>query len=275
MRRYYTVPLILLILSIINFALAAPVLIPERCQVCVGVARVPKDVITVLRKRGDRLEMMEKLFKDFDRLWGSSPRLPSSSAPLESGHGSMQVQVPPASPASSTESDWDPESLVWHPPAHPPTPITASSTEHDSEDESMPSLVSASDLDRESMDADHDAPASGPESSMGSGPSHTLPPTPESSTGSEHWYTPPSTPGGSNSESEHWYTPPSSPDSGRFPIGMHSSGSDSDRRSTISRMRRAFQTANDALKGKAKVWRRITGTASGAANAAQSELQYV
>jgi hypothetical protein len=242
MRRYNIVPLILLILSTINFALAAPVLIPENSQVRVDVVRVlPKDVITVLGKRGDELEKMVKLFENFDRWWGRNPgsssagRPPSSSAQLESGH------VPPASPASSTESDWDPESLVWHPPT--PSTLAASSTESDSEHESMPSLESVSDPDRESMDVDHDAappPSATPESSIASGHLHTLPSSPEWST-----------------ESEHWYTPASSAES----------------------LFENSQTANDELKGKAKVSRRITGTARGAANLnaarAQSELQYV
>jgi hypothetical protein len=169
MHRYNLVPLILLILSMINFVLAAPVLIAEKCHACVDVVHVPKDVTTVLGKRGDELEKLAKLFDNFDRWWGDdypdfdeeSPAVlpPSSSAPLESGHGSMQV---PANPASSTESDRDPESLV----SHPPTPSTASSSESDSEDESIPSLESVSDPHREEIgppDVDHDAPPPDPE----------------------------------------------------------------------------------------------------------------
>ncbi len=52
MRRYYIVSGILLILPIIDFALAAPVLVQEECQAYVDVVHIPKDVITVLEKRG-------------------------------------------------------------------------------------------------------------------------------------------------------------------------------------------------------------------------------
>jgi hypothetical protein len=160
MRRYNTVPLILLILSIINFALAAPVPMPEKCQ-SVDMVHVPKDVITVLGKRGDDLELelekIETLFDNFGTWWGEEPeepesssavRPPSSTAPLESGHEPMDVDVPPASPASPTESD--------------------------SEYDSMPSLESVS-----------DEPPPNPESSIVDGYSHTLPLSPESSTESE------------------------------------------------------------------------------------------
>jgi hypothetical protein len=176
MRRYNIVPLILLILSV-NFALAAPALMPENKKLRVDVVHVPKDVIAALGKRGDELEKMLKLSESFDKWWGgnrgssSVVRPPSSSAPSESGHGSMQVHVPPANPVSSTESDRDPESSVLH----PPTTSTASSSESNSEHKSMPSLESASDLDREAMGVDHGAPPPNPESLIVSGLSHTLP----------------------------------------------------------------------------------------------------
>ncbi|KAN0115599.1 hypothetical protein V8E52_006718 [Russula decolorans] len=59
MRRYDIVSGILLILSVIDFALAAPLLVQENHQACVDVVHIPKDVITVLGKRGD--EELEKL----------------------------------------------------------------------------------------------------------------------------------------------------------------------------------------------------------------------
>jgi hypothetical protein len=157
MRRYNTVPLILLILPIINFALAAPLPTPEGEKVYVDVGHVPKDVITVLGKRGDELDKLAKLFDNFDRWWGDSEdwgyppedpgsssalHPPSSSAPLESGQGSTQVHVPPANPASLTESDRDPESLVSHP--------------------STPSSESVSDPSRETAGVDHGAPPPDP-----------------------------------------------------------------------------------------------------------------
>jgi hypothetical protein len=66
MRRCDIVSGILLILSIIDFALAAPVLLQEKHQAstaCVGVVHIPKDVITVLGKRGD--EWLEKFVDDY------------------------------------------------------------------------------------------------------------------------------------------------------------------------------------------------------------------
>lgn len=165
MRRYNIVPLILLIFSIINFTLAAPALTPENKKVHIDVVRVPKDVTTVLGKRGGDLEKMLKLSESFDRWWGGNResssvlRPPSSSAPSESGHGSMQVHAPPANPVSSTEPDQVPES----------------SSESTSKHSSMPSLVSASDLDSEAMGENHGAPPPNPESLIESGHSHTLP----------------------------------------------------------------------------------------------------
>jgi hypothetical protein len=51
MRRYDIVSGIILILSIIDFALAAPVLMKEKRQERVDVVHIPIDVITVLGKR--------------------------------------------------------------------------------------------------------------------------------------------------------------------------------------------------------------------------------
>jgi hypothetical protein len=96
MRRYDVVSGILLILSIIDFAefaLAAPVLVQEKRQACVDMVHKPKDVITVLGKRG--LEDIEKLVGDFFNT-GVKP-IDSSDAHASSGsapHG--------PNPASST-----------------------------------------------------------------------------------------------------------------------------------------------------------------------------
>ena len=69
MRRYYDIVTgILLILSIIDFTLAAPVLVQEKRQAHVDVAHVPKDVITVLEKRlGDGIEKAsDEIFKSLE-----------------------------------------------------------------------------------------------------------------------------------------------------------------------------------------------------------------
>jgi hypothetical protein len=108
MRRYHIVSGILLILSIIDFALAAPVLVQQKRQAGVAAVHMPKDVITVLGKRLDEEELAELL-----KTWGkpvdssdshaSSSSAPSSSAQPGPDHGSTNVvQSPEPNPASST-----------------------------------------------------------------------------------------------------------------------------------------------------------------------------
>ncbi|KAF8492983.1 hypothetical protein F5888DRAFT_857780 [Russula emetica] len=114
-------------------------------------------------------------------------------------------------------------------------------TESDTDDDSVhsyPSTVLAS-PDGESMELDDDVPPGSPES----GHSHS-----------------PATSSESSTESEDWHSAPSS---------LASSDSDSDRWSTISNAPSAdslsenLKAADYELKGKAKVSRRISGTASG------------
>lgn len=209
MSRYKIVPLILLILSVINFALAVPVLIPEGEKVPVDVAHVPKDTITVLGKRGlgDDLGKLDKLFGNFGKWWGEDPESstlypPLSSEPLESNHGSgsMQEHAPPMNPESSTESNWYPGPLAPHSPTH----STASSSGSDYGDEWLPGIEESdsgdhkpmrisepnnpvSDPQREEVNVGHDAPPvdSVPGPLTESGPSHTLPSGPSSESESE------------------------------------------------------------------------------------------
>ena len=106
MRLYDIVSGILLILSVIDFALAAPVLVQEKRQAWVDVVHLPKDVITVLDKRGD--EELEKLAAEYFNSWerpidSSDGHASSSSAPLGPDHGSTDVvQAPGPNPPSST-----------------------------------------------------------------------------------------------------------------------------------------------------------------------------
>jgi hypothetical protein len=107
MRRYDIVSGILLILSIIDFALAAPVLVQEKRQASVDVVHIPKDVITVLEKRGS--EEVEKLVEEYFKAMGkpaesSDSHASSSSSPPGPDHGStdvVQAPVPLNTPGSS------------------------------------------------------------------------------------------------------------------------------------------------------------------------------
>ena len=242
MRRCNIIPLIL-VLSIVNFALAAPALLPGKCQACDGVVHVPRDVITVFEKRGDESNWMMRLLETFDS-W-----LPGGSSSSESSLESGSEETDPAETGSERSDSEEPGSVDWgsgwdsvESGSEEPDPVRSGSEELDP--------VRSDSEDRESVDVDDDAPGvSSPESSIKSGYSSMLP-----------------------------------PDSGRYPIGMYPSGwdsdsdldsdSDSERWSTISNAPSAeslfenLQTANAALKGKAKVERRITGTARGVANAA-------
>ena len=115
MRRYHVVSGILLVLPIIDFALAAPLLVQEKRQTCVDAVmlNIPKDVITVLAKRGEE-EDFEKLVEDYFRskskgkqIQTSETHAPSSSAPPGPDHGSTDaVQAPSPGPSSSSESSW-------------------------------------------------------------------------------------------------------------------------------------------------------------------------
>jgi hypothetical protein len=101
MRRYnIVVSGILLILSMIDFALAAPVLVQEKRQTFVDVVHIPKDVITVLGKRWEE-DFWEEYFNTLENLESSSS---SSSSLSEPDHGSTNVVQAPArpNPASST-----------------------------------------------------------------------------------------------------------------------------------------------------------------------------
>jgi hypothetical protein len=107
MRRYDIVSGIFLILSIIDFALAAPVLAQKKRQESADVVLVPpKDVRTVLGKRWE--EDLEKLGEEYFKTGGkpvesSTTLASSSSAPSGPDYRSTNVVQPPAqNPASST-----------------------------------------------------------------------------------------------------------------------------------------------------------------------------
>jgi hypothetical protein len=69
-RRYNIVSGILLILPIIDYALAAHVLVQKERQAYVDVVHIPKDVIAVLEKRGS--EDLGKAAEDLFKTWGKT-----------------------------------------------------------------------------------------------------------------------------------------------------------------------------------------------------------
>ncbi len=135
MRRYNIVSRILLILSVIDFALAAPVLVQEKRQAYVDVVHTPGDAITMWGKRGGSEMVWEESIKSVEA-WGKpkeSPAAPpsSSSAPSGPGHGSTNVlEAPP--PGGSAASDWrgDHELMEVSTPSADPWSFTT--TDHES-----------------------------------------------------------------------------------------------------------------------------------------------
>ena len=105
MRRYVIVSGILLILPVIDFALAAPVLVQEKRQASVDVLNIPRDEVTVLGKRGNsELEnLLDEYFKGMGKPAESSDAHASSSpAPPGPDHGLTNVvQAPVPDPALS------------------------------------------------------------------------------------------------------------------------------------------------------------------------------
>jgi hypothetical protein len=101
MRLYDIVFGILLTLSIIDIAPAAPVLVQEKRHTSVDAVHVPKHVITVLEKRvDDDLEQLVDEYMAFEESEAHESSSPASPAP---DHGSKtDVPAPGPIPASST-----------------------------------------------------------------------------------------------------------------------------------------------------------------------------
>ena len=174
MRRYDIVTGILLILSTINLTLAAPVSVQEKHQARVDVVHIPKDVITVLEKRG-KGDDIEKLFEEYlagfnggPRIWKSPPgspgrpatdRLPTP-APSEPNHGSTNiVQAPapvraPSTPTANPDSTWDfiPSYKGDDKPNWPP--YTPASSGYDSDREFMEAHAPQPNRPLSSIDSD-------------------------------------------------------------------------------------------------------------------------
>jgi hypothetical protein len=114
MQRYDILFGIVLIFSIIDFALAAPVPVQEKPQPYVDVVQIPKDLRTVLRRVVGEDEL-EEFFKTLENpIESSDTHASSSSAPPVPDHGPM-AQAPAPNPASSTanpDSSIEPPSLL-------------------------------------------------------------------------------------------------------------------------------------------------------------------
>jgi hypothetical protein len=119
MRRYDIVSGILLILSIIDFALAAPVPVQEIHPAPVDMVYTPKDVMTVGKRTGD--EELLKWAEDINKLLNpvdSSDAHASSGSPTPGPeHGTTDVA--PASPPNPVSSTADPGPVVEQPPSPP------------------------------------------------------------------------------------------------------------------------------------------------------------
>ena len=123
MRRYDIVPGILLILSIINFAPAAPVLVQEPHQARVDVMHIPRNVTTVLERRVGE-EEIQKLVNFFKTL--------ELGKPVDSSGVHASSPTDPKEPLSPTSTvyedalsdhDWLHDANGWDEPIHAPTSI--------------------------------------------------------------------------------------------------------------------------------------------------------
>jgi hypothetical protein len=117
MRRYDIVSGIFLILSIIDFALAAPVLVQEKRQASVTAAHIPKELITLLGKRWEE-DLVKPWEKYYETLVDSEE--PSATLTLSTNVGQPPAPDPAPDPASSTANPY--------PYIRPPSPASTVST---------------------------------------------------------------------------------------------------------------------------------------------------
>jgi hypothetical protein len=120
MRQHGIIFGILLLLSIIDFALAAPIPLQEDLQPCVDV---PRDVVTVVEKRVDD-DLVEKLSAYFEK-WADPPASSSSLAlqpgPEHESTSDMQTSsLPPPGPEHESTSDAQAPSSPPPGPEHGP-----------------------------------------------------------------------------------------------------------------------------------------------------------
>jgi hypothetical protein len=282
MRRYDIVSGILLILSIIDFALAAPVLAQENRQASIDTVHIPKDV---LGKRWE--ENLEKLGEEYFKTGGnpvesSATLASSSSVPSGPEYGSTNVMQPPApNPGPSTAN---PDPLMEASSCSPSTSskqglwargnclvtswvyVLSALKDVDGLQDLHDGLHDDSllyDPKASGYSADHERTgAQAPQPNLNPNPNPTLLIHPPAEPGLD-WdddrinaEDPPASP-----EDEVVHGPPTSPDPDHQSLSTDSQPVD-------------LQAAIYAAKGKAKVSRRISGAARDVGNhAAQGDLQ--
>ena len=137
MRRYDILFGILLILSIIDFALAAPVLVQEKRQAYADVEQIPKDVRTVWRKRvgeDDLVKVAEDYLETGGKQTESSDTHASSSSalPVPDHDPTNTAEVPDTHASSSSAApvpDHEPTDAVEVSAPNPSTEPPSSSPE--------------------------------------------------------------------------------------------------------------------------------------------------
>ena len=158
MRRYDIVFGILLILFIIDFALAAPVLVQEKRNACVDVVQIPKDVTTILGKRvGEELEkLVAETFDTTEKPVESSDAHASSSS-LSPGleHVSVNDVKAPAPNAASPPAN--PEPLMESSTPSPKEYLTLF-PEGDPTESDIEYMHKSSDFDSDSLSSESPAP---------------------------------------------------------------------------------------------------------------------
>ncbi|KAI0276449.1 hypothetical protein BGY98DRAFT_704983 [Russula aff. rugulosa BPL654] len=176
MRRFIIVSGILLILPVIDFALAAPVLVRENRRACVDVIHRPEDMITVLGKRVD--DPLDPMFENyFESIWGKpkeSSATPASLSPTPSELDYELTDIVQAPAPNSGPSTANPN----HALVEPSSPSSAVSPVHHDEVEAgyydymhePPSSLTSSEIgsDHGLMEAHMPQPNSNPRPSTGS-----------------------------------------------------------------------------------------------------------
>ena len=102
MRRYFIASGVLLVLPVVNFAIAAPVLVQETRQTGVDVVHMPEGAITMLGERGE-LDDLEELLRMYEE---RLPKQAESSASHPSSSSPPPLPPPAPPPAPPPDHGW-------------------------------------------------------------------------------------------------------------------------------------------------------------------------